>query len=126
MQVLDGIAILDLSGGIAGPLGVLQLAEHGADVIKVEPPGGRADRGSPASRVYNRSRCSVTLGLKDPDGAALFREMCATADVLVEAFAPGTMAGLGLDYETLRDEFPRLFYCSVPAWPDVIHSSGPT
>src|SRR5258707_7391892 len=121
MQVLDGIAILDLSGGIAGPLGVLQLAEHGADVIKVEPPGGRADRGSPASRVYNRSRRSVTLGLKDPDGAALFREMCATADVLVQAFAPGTMARLGLDYESLPDAFPRLLYCPVPAWP----SGGP-
>src|SRR5215469_3892887 len=107
MQVLDGVRILDLSGGIAGPLGVLQLAEHGADVIKVEPPGGRADRGSPASRVYNRSRRSVTLDLKDPDGAALFRELCAT----------GTMARLGLDYASLRDDFPRLVYCSVPAWP---------
>jgi len=117
MQVLDGIRILDLSGGIAGPLGVLQLAEHGADVIKVEPPGGRADRGSPASRVYNRSRRSVTLDLNDPDGAALFRELCATADVLVEAFAAGTMARLGLDYASLGDDFPRLVYCSVPAWP---------
>ena len=117
MQVLDGIRILDLSGGIAGPLGVLQLAEHGADVIKVEPPGGRADRGSPASRVYNRSRRSVTLDLSDPDGAALFRELCATADVLVEAFAAGTMARLGLDYASLGDDFPRLVYCSVPAWP---------
>jgi crotonobetainyl-CoA:carnitine CoA-transferase CaiB-like acyl-CoA transferase len=117
VQVLDGIRILDLSGGIAGPLGVLQLAEHGADVIKVEPPGERADRGSPASRVYNRSRRSVTLDLKDPDGARLFREMCATADVLVEAFAPGTMARLGLDYASLREDFPRLVYCSVPAWP---------
>src|SRR5260221_7365844 len=124
MQVLDGIAILDLSGGIAGPLGVQQLAEHGADVIKVEPPGGRADRGSPASRVYNRSRRSVTLGLKDPEGGALFGEMCATADVLVGAFAPGTMAGLGLDYESLRDEFPRLVYCSVPAWPAGSRYSG--
>ena len=99
------------------PLGVLQLAEHGADVIKVEPPGGRADRRSPSSRVYNRSRRSVTLDLKQPEGVALFRELCATADVLVEAFAPGTMARLGLDYESLRDEFPRLVYCSVPAWP---------
>jgi crotonobetainyl-CoA:carnitine CoA-transferase CaiB-like acyl-CoA transferase len=117
MQVLDGIRILDLSGGIAGPLGVLQLAEHGADVIKVEPPGGRADRGSPASRAYNRSRRSVTLDLKDPDGVRLFREMCGTADVLVEAFAHGTMARLGLDYASLRDDFPRLVYCSVPAWP---------
>jgi crotonobetainyl-CoA:carnitine CoA-transferase CaiB-like acyl-CoA transferase len=117
MQALDGIRILDLSGGIAGPLGVLQLAEHGADVIKVEPPGGRADRGSPASRVYNRSRRSVTLDLKDPEGVRLFHELCGTADVLVEAFASGTMARLGLDYASLRDEFPRLVYCSVPAWP---------
>ena len=116
-QALEGVRILDLSGGIAAPLGVLQLAEHGADVIKVEPPGGRADRRSPSSRVYNRSRRSVTLDLKQPEGVALFRELCATADVLVEAFAPGTMARLGLDYESLRDEFPRLVYCSVPAWP---------
>jgi crotonobetainyl-CoA:carnitine CoA-transferase CaiB-like acyl-CoA transferase len=117
MQALNGVRILDLSGGIAGPLGVLQLAEHGADVIKIEPPGGRSDRGSPASRVYNRSRRSVTLNLKEPDGVAVLKELCATADVLVEAFAPGTMAGLGLDYESLRDEFPRLVYCSIPAWP---------
>jgi crotonobetainyl-CoA:carnitine CoA-transferase CaiB-like acyl-CoA transferase len=117
VQALDGIRILDLSGGIAGPLGVLQLAEHGADVIKIEPPGGRSDRTSPSSRVYNRSRRSVTLDLNQPDGVGLFRELCATADVLVEAFAPGTMAGWGLDYESLQDEVPRLVYCSLPAWP---------
>jgi crotonobetainyl-CoA:carnitine CoA-transferase CaiB-like acyl-CoA transferase len=116
-QALDGVRILDLSGGIAGPLGVLQLAEHGADVIKVEPPGGRPDRGSPASRVHNRSRRSITLDLGSPDGAALFRELCATADVLVEAFKPGTMGGWGLDYDALRDQFPRLVYCAIPAWP---------
>jgi crotonobetainyl-CoA:carnitine CoA-transferase CaiB-like acyl-CoA transferase len=117
MQALDGIRILDLTGGIAGPLGVLQLAEHGADVIKVEPPGGRPDRAWPASRVYNRSRRSVTLDLKQPEGVRLFRELCGTADVLVEAFAPGTMAELGLDYASLGDELPRLVYCSIPAWP---------
>jgi crotonobetainyl-CoA:carnitine CoA-transferase CaiB-like acyl-CoA transferase len=117
MQALEGVRILDLSGGIAGPLGVLQLAEHGADVIKIEPPGGRADRTAPASRVYNRSRRSVTLDLGDPSGASLFRELCATADVMVEAFSPGTMTRLGLDYEALGGQFPRLVYCSVPAWP---------
>ena len=117
VQALDGLRILDLSGGIAGPLGVLQLAEHGADVIKVEPPGGSRARQSPGSRVYNRSRRSVTVDLDRPDGVRLFRELCATADVLVEAFAPGTMAKWGLDYESLRDDFPRLVYCSVPAWP---------
>ena len=117
MQALDGVRILDLSGGIAGPLGVLQLAEHGADVIKIEPPGGRPDRRSPASRVYNRSRRSVTLDLKQPEAVRILRDLCGTADVLVEAFAPGTMAGWGLDYESLRPELPRLVYCSVPAWP---------
>jgi crotonobetainyl-CoA:carnitine CoA-transferase CaiB-like acyl-CoA transferase len=117
MQALDGVRILDLCGGIAGPLGVLQLAEHGADVIKIEPPGGWPDRTSAASRVYNRSRRSVTVDLKQPDGVRLFLELCATADVLVEAFAPGTMAGWGLDYESLCESFPRLVYCSVPAWP---------
>src|ERR1700749_20950 len=117
MQALDGVRVLDLSGGLAGPLGVLQLAEHGADVIKVEPPGGSAGRSSPSSRAYNRSRRSVTLNLKEPDGVELFRELCATADVLVEAFAPATMADLSLDYESLRPDFPRLIYCSVPAWP---------
>ncbi len=116
-QALDGVRILDLSGGIAGPLGVLQLAEHGADVIKIEPPGGSPARSAPSSLVYNRSRRSVTINLKDPVGARLFRELCGTADVLVEAFAPGTMRRLGLDYESLCDDLPRLVYCSVPAWP---------
>jgi crotonobetainyl-CoA:carnitine CoA-transferase CaiB-like acyl-CoA transferase len=117
VQPLEGVRILDLSGGIAGPLGVLQLAEHGADVIKIEPPGGSRDRADPGSRVHNRSRRSVTLDLGDARGVELFRELCATADVVVEAFSPGTMAGWGLDYETLHADFPRLVYCSVPAWP---------
>ena len=116
-QALDGVRILDLTGGIAGPLGVLQLAEHGADVIKVEPPGGGGARTSPSSRAYNRSRRAVALDLKTPEGVQLFRELCATADVLVEGFAAGTMAGLGLDFESLRNHFPRLVYCSIPAWP---------
>jgi crotonobetainyl-CoA:carnitine CoA-transferase CaiB-like acyl-CoA transferase len=67
--------------------------------------------------MYNRSRRSIALDLKDRKGAELFRELCATADVLVEAFAPGTMARLGLDYESLREAFPKLVYCSIPAWP---------
>ena len=116
-DALAGVRILDLTGGIAGPLGVLPLAEHGADVIKVEPPGGRADRTSPAARAHNRSRRSVTLDLKAADGVRQFRELCAGADVLVEALAPGAMARLGLDYDTLRDDFSRLIYCSIPAWP---------
>ena len=116
-QALAGLRILDLSGGIAGPLGVLQLAEHGADVIRVEPPGGAPDRSLPGGVVYGRSRRSVTVDLAGPDGREVFLELCETADVLVEAFAAGTMAALGLAYEDLAERCPRLVYCSVPAWP---------
>jgi crotonobetainyl-CoA:carnitine CoA-transferase CaiB-like acyl-CoA transferase len=122
-DALDGIRILDLSGGIAGPLGVLQLAEHGADVLKIEPPTGRPDRGEPASRAHNRSRRSVTLDLKDPEGVRLFHELCASADVLVEAFAPGTMERLGLGYDAVHEAHPHLVYCSVPAWPSGVSFS---
>ncbi len=116
-QALEAIKILDLTGGIAGPLGVLQLAEHGADVIKVEPPGGRSDRHLPGALVYDRSRRSVTLDLKSPRGREIFLELCDGADVLVEAFAAQTMATLGLGYDDLAGRCPRLVYCSVPAWP---------
>jgi crotonobetainyl-CoA:carnitine CoA-transferase CaiB-like acyl-CoA transferase len=116
-QALAGLRILDLSGGVAGPLGVLQLAEHGADVIKIEPPGGHPDRATPASLVYNRSRRSVTIDLADPAGRDVLLDLCATADVLVEAAGPGGMAELGLAYDDLRERFPRLVYCSIPPWP---------
>jgi crotonobetainyl-CoA:carnitine CoA-transferase CaiB-like acyl-CoA transferase len=116
-QALEGLRILDLSGGIAGPLGVLQLAEHGADVIKVEPPGGVAERALPSSVVFGRSRRSVTLDLDDADDRATFLELCGTADVLVEAFAPGTMDAWGLGYDDVASRNPRLVYCSIPAWP---------
>ena len=110
-QALEGIRVLDLTSGIAGPLGVLTLAEHGADVIKVEPPGGWPDR-NPA---YNRSRRSVTIDLSSTEGQTAFKRLCETADVLVESFKPGTMERWGLDYESLQ--LGRLIYCSLPAWP---------
>ncbi len=116
-DALEGLRILDLTGGIAGPLGVLQLAEHGADVIKIEPVGGRPGRTDPASRVHNRSRRSVTVDLHHPEGREAFLRLAETADVLVEAFAPATVADLGIDYRSVEGRAPRLVYCSVPAWP---------
>jgi len=116
-DALAGLRILDLTGGIAGPLGVLTLAEHGADVVKVEPPGGSPARALPSSVVYGRSRRSVTLDLSQPEGREAFVALCETADVLVEAFAADTMASFGLAYADLAQSCPRLVYCSVPAWP---------
>jgi crotonobetainyl-CoA:carnitine CoA-transferase CaiB-like acyl-CoA transferase len=114
---LEGVRVLDLSWGIAGPVGVLLLAELGADVIKVEPPGGDPFRRQPGYHVWNRSRRSVVLDLKAAEGHEAFLRLCESADVLVETFSPGTMARLGLSYDALAGDFPRLVYCSVPAYP---------
>jgi crotonobetainyl-CoA:carnitine CoA-transferase CaiB-like acyl-CoA transferase len=114
---LDGIRILDLSWGVAGPLGVLLLAEQGAEVIKVEPPGGDPFRSYPGYKVWTRSRRSVTCDLKSDAGRAAFDRLAGTADVLVETFRPGVMDRLGVGYDALHATHPRLVYCSCPAYP---------
>ncbi|MEX2256481.1 MAG: CoA transferase [Acidimicrobiia bacterium] len=115
---LDGLRVLDLSWGIAGSLGVLMLAEQGADVIKVEPPGGDPFRDYSGYAVWNRSRRSVTLDLKHPEGQAAFHKLAAGADVLVETFRPGVTDRLGIGFDALHAENPRLVYCSCPAYPE--------
>ena len=114
---LAGVRILDLSWGIAGPLGVLLLAEQGADVIKVEPPGGDPFRVYDGARVWNRSRRSLTLDLRRDEGTAVFRRLAASADIVVESFRPGVADRLGIG-ATLRDELPRLIHVSCPAYPE--------
>ena len=115
---LEGLRIVDLSWGIAGPLGVLLLAEHGADVIKVEPPGGDPFRAYDGARVWNRSRRSLTVDLKHDDGRDVMRRLLASADVVVESFRPGVMDRLGFGYDTVHADLPRLIYLSVPAYPE--------
>ncbi len=114
---LDGVRILDLSWGVAGPLGVLLLAEQGADVIKVEPPGGDPFRDYTGTHVWGRSRRSVTVDLKSGAGIDAFTKLAGTADVLVESFRPAVMERLGVGYEALHAQHPRLIYCSVPGYP---------
>ncbi len=115
---LDGVRVLDLSWGIAGPLGVLLLAEQGADVVKVEPPGGDPFRDYSGYAVWNRSRRSVTIDLKQPEGVEAFNRLAAESDVLVETFRPGVTDRLGIGYDALRDLNERLVYMSCPAYPD--------
>jgi crotonobetainyl-CoA:carnitine CoA-transferase CaiB-like acyl-CoA transferase len=115
---LDGVRVLDLSWGIAGSLGVLLLAEQGADVIKVEPPGGDPFRGYSGYAVWNRSRRSVTVDLKNPEGLEAFHQLAADADVLVETFRPGVTDRLGIGYDALHERNERLVYCSCPAYPE--------
>jgi crotonobetainyl-CoA:carnitine CoA-transferase CaiB-like acyl-CoA transferase len=115
---LDGVRILDLSWGIAGPLGVLLLAEQGADVIKVEPPGGDPFRAYSGYSVWNRSRRSVTVDLKQPAGREALLRLAEEADVLVETFRPGVTDRLGIGYDAVHARNPRLVYASCPGYPE--------
>jgi len=116
-HALDGIRVLDLTWGTAA-LGVLLLAEQGADVIKVEPPDGDPFRSYEGYKVWTRSRRSVTVDLKSDAGRAAFLDLAATADVVVDSFTNGVMDRLGIDHETLRAANPRLITCSVPGYPE--------
>lgn len=114
--VLDGIRVLDLSWGIAGPMATMMLADHGADVTKIEPPGGDPFRSELGYKAWQRGKRSAVLDLKDAGDLALFRKLAAHADVLVESFSPGTTDRLGIDYATLSAENPRLVYCSITGY----------
>jgi len=116
-QALDDVRILDLSWGCAGPLGVLLMAEQGADVIKVEPPGGDPFRSYQGYKVWTRSRRSVVCDLKSSAGRDAFVRLAAGADVIVESFRPGVMERLGVGFDLLAAANPRLVYCAIPAYP---------
>ena len=122
-RLLEGIRVLDLSRIIAGPFCSQILGDMGADVIKVEQPGSGDETrtwGPPFANgeaVYffcvNRNKRSVTINLKDPRGQGILRELVKRSDILLENFKPGTLTKLGLDYEMLRQENPRLIYCAI-------------
>jgi crotonobetainyl-CoA:carnitine CoA-transferase CaiB-like acyl-CoA transferase len=95
----------------------MTLSDHGADVVKVEPPRGDPQRSYVGSVVTNRGKRSVVLDLDGATDRDRLVELVATADVLVESFAPGYLAGRALDYETLGPEFPALVYCSLTGYP---------
>ena len=124
---LDGIRVLDLSAFLPGPHMTMMLADHGADVIMVEPANGLgeptraigyrdAEDVSVWFRNIARGKRSLKINLKDEDGRRLFRELAKTADVLVESFRPGVVERLGIDYTTLSGLNPGLVYCSISAF----------
>jgi crotonobetainyl-CoA:carnitine CoA-transferase CaiB-like acyl-CoA transferase len=115
-SVLNGIRVVDLSWGVAGPVAGMLLSDHGADVVKVEPPGGDPFRGTPGYEVWLRGRRSVVLDLRETDGRARLLELVDGADVLLESFAPGTLDQLGLASEDLLARNPALVHCSITGY----------
>jgi len=109
--------VVDLSRVRAGPTCVRQLADWGADVIKVEDPKGDGglggDRDGPDFQNLHRNKRSITLDLKKPDGVAILKELVKRADVVVENFRPDVKFRLGIDYESLKAINPRLVYASI-------------
>lgn len=120
---LAGITVVDLTRVLAGPFGMQMLADHGADVIKVEPPSGDETRdwGPPfkdGDAAYflgvNRNKRSIGLALDQPAGQAVLKRLLNNADVVVENFKIGTMERWGLGYDAvLKAEFPRLIHCRI-------------
>src|ERR1700730_6618762 len=122
---LTGLRILELADETGQFCGKL-LGDLGADVIKIEPPGGETSRQigpflddiphrerSLSFWYYNTSKRGITLDLETEDGRRLFRHLAATSDVVVETFRPGFLASLKLDYQALREQNPGLILCSL-------------
>ena len=132
---LKGVRILDLTHFVAGPWCTMLLADLGAEVIKLEPPGGEIGRGmgsvytageSAIFLGFNRGKRSISLDLKQPEGLAAALRLADQADIVVQNFRPGTAERLGIGAEALRAKNPRLIYCTVSAFgPDGPYASRP-
>jgi crotonobetainyl-CoA:carnitine CoA-transferase CaiB-like acyl-CoA transferase len=124
-DALAGLTVLDLTRLLPGAYCTQMLADLGADVIKVEEPGrGDYNREFPPINVkesgsfllLNRNKRSVTVNLKTEEGKVILRRLAARADILVEGFRPGVMDRLGVGYEALTKENPRLIYCAISGY----------
>lgn len=115
---LRGIKVIEFTHMVMGPTAGVILGDLGADVIKVEPLKGDNTRrltGSGAGYfpMYNRNKRSIALDLKNEKGREIALQLIQSADIVLENFRPGTMAKLGLDYDSLKSTHPRLIYCSL-------------
>jgi alpha-methylacyl-CoA racemase len=124
MRPLEGCLVLDFSTLLPGPLATLLLAEAGAEVVKIERPGGDEMRAweprwgdqSVSFALLNRGKKSVVVDLKEERQREKLEPLLGRADVLVEQFRPGVMARLGLDYASVAAVNPRLIYCSITGY----------
>ncbi len=115
-EACENLTVVDFSQGMAGPMVAMILADHGADVIKVEPPNGDWARPLPGFQMWNRGKSSVVIDLSTEEGRRQARDLVAGADVVVEGFEPGRAEAFGLDYESSAAVNPRLVYCSISGY----------
>jgi formyl-CoA transferase/CoA:oxalate CoA-transferase len=126
MMALDDVTVLDLSHALAGPFASTMMADFGARVIKIEPPGtgdiarkwGPPFYGEDSAYFVgvHRNKRSVEIDLKHAEGKALFFSLLEKADVVLENFRVGTVQKLGIDYERVREKNPRIIYCSISGY----------
>ncbi len=112
---LHGVRVIDFGQYIAGPMTAMFLGDQGADVIRVDPPGGPL-YDTPANATWNRNKRSIVLDLKTSGGIGTARRLIETADVLIEGFRPGVMERLGLGAGEMTALNPALIYCSLPGF----------
>ncbi len=112
---LAGIRVVDFGQFIAGPLAAMLLADQGAEVLHVDPPGGPMLQ-TPANATWNRGKTCVEIDLKSETGRARALRLIGQADIVIENFRPGRMASLGLGAEALMARDQRLIYCSLPGF----------
>ena len=131
---LDGITVVSLEHAIAAPFCTRQLADLGARVIKVERPGSGDFARAYDTRVHglashfvwtNRSKESLTLDVKHDEAQKILHQLLAQADVLVQNLAPGAAARLGLSYEALCEQYPKLIVCDISGYGDDLQQPGP-
>ena len=112
---LSGIQVLDFGQYIAGPLAAMLLGDHGAEVIRIDPPGGPRYK-TDAYATWNRNKRSIVLDLKSPADRDTALALIDRADVLIENFRPGVMQRLGLGAADMTARNPRLVYCAMPGF----------
>jgi crotonobetainyl-CoA:carnitine CoA-transferase CaiB-like acyl-CoA transferase len=113
--VLEGVRVIDFGQYIAGPLAAVMLADQGADVIHIDPPGGPRWQ-TPADAFFNRGKRRIALDLKRAEDREIARRLIDSADVVIENFRPGVMDRLGVGPAAMTERNPRLIYCSIPGF----------
>src|SRR4051812_46230905 len=114
-SALGGLRVVDFSQYLAGPLTAMILGDLGADVIRVDPPGGPRWR-HPANALLQRGKRSITLDLRDEGDRRTAQRLLAAADVAIESFRPGVATRLGIGARSALAASPRLVYCSIPGF----------